>query len=271
MAATTRERALDAAVEVLGSDGVRALSHAGCDRRAGSPAGRRRTRSARAGPACPRRGLDRRARARRLRPGPMPWITGVDGLVDGLCAMTEVQAGPFATRTQRATRSSLSSRATPSSASSCAAAPHVRAVDRADRDHRRIADPAPATRALMGLCDGLLDATGSTPTTCVPLSSARSAPSRDATLPDPGAPTDRCKNRGAWDNYRHDRTRARARVDAAGHRREPSWSPRLVAGCAPPAGPVSPGGGTAAGSDPVGLVGMWRVRRRRRGRPRGCG
>ena len=39
MPATTRERALEAAVELLGSQGVRALSHARVDDRAGLPAG----------------------------------------------------------------------------------------------------------------------------------------------------------------------------------------------------------------------------------------
>ena len=39
MPATTRERALEAAVDVLGTDGVRALSHARVDERAGLPPG----------------------------------------------------------------------------------------------------------------------------------------------------------------------------------------------------------------------------------------
>jgi hypothetical protein len=90
-------------------------------------------------------------------PAGMPAITGLDGLIEGLCAMAELQAGPFATP---------------------ARARYALFLELADdfelgeppRRQRRefqrwtemmvlavgIADPVPATRALMALCDGLL-------------------------------------------------------------------------------------------------------------------
>ena len=97
----TRERALTAAVELVGADGVRALTHARADQRAGLPAGSTsnwfRTRRA-------------------LLVGVIDWIVereleelnpasisadrGLDAFLDGLCGMVELQIDPHATRTR---------------------------------------------------------------------------------------------------------------------------------------------------------------------------
>ncbi|MBN0041823.1 TetR family transcriptional regulator [Cellulosimicrobium cellulans] len=158
MAAATRERALDAAVEVLGTDGVRALSHARVDRRAGLPPGSTSNwfRTRRALLAGVVDWIAERERAD-FDPGSMPEIAGVDGLVDGLCAMTEVQAGPFATRTRARYALFLEL------AGDAELGEPLRQQRHAfERWTERIVvsvgipDPVPATRALMGLCDGLL-------------------------------------------------------------------------------------------------------------------
>lgn len=158
MAAATRERALDTAVEVLGTDGVRALSHARVDRRAGLPPGSTSNwfRTRRALLAGVVDWIAERERAD-FDPGSMPEIAGVDGLVDGLCAMTEVQAGPFATRTRARYALFLEL------AGDAELGEPLRQQRHAfERWTERIVvsvgipDPVPATRALMGLCDGLL-------------------------------------------------------------------------------------------------------------------
>ncbi|MFB7887889.1 TetR/AcrR family transcriptional regulator [Cellulosimicrobium cellulans] len=158
MAAGTRDRALDAAVEVLGADGVRALSHARVDRRAGLPPGSTsnwfRTRRALLAGVVDRIAEQERAD---FDPGALPAITGVDALVDGLCAMTEAQSGPFAARTRARYALFLELSGDPE-------------LGEPLREQRRafeqwterivaavgIADPVPATRALMALGDGLL-------------------------------------------------------------------------------------------------------------------
>jgi DNA-binding transcriptional regulator YbjK len=158
MPAATRERALEAAVELLGADGVRALTHARVDERAGLPPGSTsnwfRTRRALLGGIAD--WIAERERAD-LEPAAMPTISGVDELIEGLCAATEMQTGPFAARTR---------------------ARYALFLELADdpelgeplRQQRReferwteriviavgIADPVPATRALMALGDGLL-------------------------------------------------------------------------------------------------------------------
>ena len=101
MPATTRERSLRAAVDLLGTEGVRALSHARVDERAGLPSGSTsnwfRTRRALLGGVvdwiaeCERADFD---------PTTLLAVTGSDGLVEGLCAMVELQAGKFAVRTR---------------------------------------------------------------------------------------------------------------------------------------------------------------------------
>ncbi|WP_264031217.1 TetR/AcrR family transcriptional regulator [Cellulosimicrobium sp. SH8] len=158
MAAATRERALDAAVEVLGADGVRALSHARVDRRAGLPPGSTsnwfRTRRALLAGVVDRIAEQERAD---LDVTAMPTITSVDALVDGLCAMTEAQSGPFAARTRARYALFLELSGDPE-------------LGEPLRQQRRaferwteqivgavgIADPVPAARALMALGDGLL-------------------------------------------------------------------------------------------------------------------
>ncbi|WP_313663661.1 TetR family transcriptional regulator [Cellulosimicrobium cellulans] len=158
MAAGTRDRALVAAVEVLGADGVRALSHARVDRRAGLPPGSTsnwfRTRRALLAGVVDRIAEQERAD---FDLGAPPAITGVDALVDGLCAMTEAQSGPFAARTRARYALFLELSGDPE-------------LGEPLREQRRaferwterivaavgIADPVPATRALMALGDGLL-------------------------------------------------------------------------------------------------------------------
>lgn len=158
MAATTRERGLEAAVEVLGAEGVRALSHARVDDRAGLPAGSTsnwfRTRRALLGGVVD--WIAERERAD-FDPAVMPAITGPDGLIEGLCAMVELQAGTFALRTRARYALFLE----------LADDPQLGGPLRQQRHEFEkwtealvttvgIADPAPATRALMALLDGLL-------------------------------------------------------------------------------------------------------------------
>jgi AcrR family transcriptional regulator len=158
MPASTRERGLEAAVELLGAEGVRALSHARVDDRAGLPPGSTsnwfRTRRALLGGV-----VDWIAERERVDfdPAAMPAITGPDGLVEGLCAMVELQAGAFAVRTRARYALFLELAGDPE-------------LGEPLRQQRReferwteaivmavgIADPAPATRALMALGDGLL-------------------------------------------------------------------------------------------------------------------
>ncbi|WP_105030588.1 TetR/AcrR family transcriptional regulator [Arthrobacter ruber] len=158
MPASTRERGLEAAVELLGAEGVRALSHARVDERAGLPPGSTsnwfRTRRALLGGVVD--WIAERERAD-FDPAAMPAITGADGLIEGLCAMVELQAGPFAVRTRARYALFLELAADPE-------------LGEPLRQQRRefekwtesivtavgIADPEPATRALMALADGLL-------------------------------------------------------------------------------------------------------------------
>ena len=158
MGAGTRERALQAAVELLGEQGVRALSHARVDDRAGLPPGSTsnwfRTRRALLGGIVD--WIAERERAD-FDPAAMPMITGPDGLVDGLCAMVGQQSGPFATRTRARYALFLELTSDPELGEPLRRQRHeferwteeiVIAVG--------IADPVPATRALMALGEGLL-------------------------------------------------------------------------------------------------------------------
>jgi len=159
MAAATRERALDAAVEVLGADGVRALSHARVDQRAGLPPGSTsnwfRTRRALLAGVVDR--IAEQERADLDVTAMPPQITSVDDLVDGLCAMTEAQSGPFASRTRARYALFLELADDPELGE-----PLRRQRRTFERWTERIvaavgiADPVPATRALMALGDGLL-------------------------------------------------------------------------------------------------------------------
>ena len=158
MPAATRERALEAAVELLGVKGVRALSHARVDEQAGLPPGSTsnwfRTRRALLVGVVDR--LAERERAD-FDPAAMPAITGLDGLIEGLCAMAELQTGRFAARTRARYALFLELTGDPELGEP---------LRRQRREFERwtegiliavgIAEPVPATRALMALADGLL-------------------------------------------------------------------------------------------------------------------
>ena len=158
MPAGTRERALEAALELLGSEGVRALSHARVDLRAGLPPGSTsnwfRTRRSLLGGLVD--WIAERERAD-FDPAAMPMITRVEDLVDGLCVMTELQTGPRANRTRARYALFLELAADPELGEPLRRQRHefeqwteqlVTAVG--------IAESVPATRALMALADGLL-------------------------------------------------------------------------------------------------------------------
>jgi len=158
MPAATRERALEAAEELLGAEGVRALSHARVDERAGLPPGSTsnwfRTRRALLGGIVD--WIAERERAD-FDPAAMPTITGLGGLIEGWCAMAELQTGPFAARTRARYALFLELAGDPELGE-----PLRRQRREFERWTERIviavgiADPVPATRALMALTDGLL-------------------------------------------------------------------------------------------------------------------
>ena len=158
MPAATRERALEAAVELLGAEGVRALTHARVDERAGLPPGSTsnwfRTRRALLGGIVD--WVAERERAD-MDPSGMPAIAGVDDLIEGLCTVVELQAGPFATRTRARYALFLELAGDPE-----LGGPLRRQRREFERWTERlvvaagIPDPVPATRALMALGDGLL-------------------------------------------------------------------------------------------------------------------
>ena len=158
MPAATRERALEAAVELLGAEGVRALTHARVDERAGLPPGSTsnwfRTRRALLGGVVD--WIADRERAD-FEPATMPAISAVDGLIDGLCAMAELQTGPFAARTRARYALFLELADDPELGE-----PLRRQRRQFEQWTERIVtavgipDPGPATRALMALGDGLL-------------------------------------------------------------------------------------------------------------------
>jgi AcrR family transcriptional regulator len=158
MPAATRERAIEAAVELLGAQGVRALSHARVDARAGLPPGSSsnwfRTRRALLGGIVD--WIAERERAD-FDPAAMPVITHLDELIEGLCAMVELQSGPYAARTRA--RYALF-------VELAGDAELGEPLRRQRREFERwterivtavgITDPVPATRAVMALADGLL-------------------------------------------------------------------------------------------------------------------
>lgn len=158
MPAATRERALEAAVELLGEEGVRALTHARVDERAGLPPGSTsnwfRTRRALLGGIVD--WIAERERAD-FDQDAMPAITGPDGLIEGLCTVVELQTGPFAARTRARYALFLELAGDPELGE-----PLRRQRREFERWTERIviavgiADPVPATRALMALGDGLL-------------------------------------------------------------------------------------------------------------------
>lgn len=158
MPAPTMERALTAAVELLGAQGVRALTHARVDQRAGLPPGSTSNwfRTRRALLKGVSDWIAERERAD-MEPAAMPAISSIDDLIDGLSAVVELQTGPFATRTRA--RYALFLELT-----------HDAELGEPIRQQRReferwmerivesvgISDPVPAARALMALADGLL-------------------------------------------------------------------------------------------------------------------
>ena len=158
MPAGTRERALEAAVELLGAQGVRALTHGRIDEQAGLPPGSTSNwfRTRRALLAGVVDWMAERERAD-FDPAAMPSITGVDDLIEGLCAMTALQTGPFAPRTRARYALFLELSGDPELGEP---------MRRQRREFERwteqmvsavgIADPVPATRALMALGDGLM-------------------------------------------------------------------------------------------------------------------
>lgn len=158
MAAVTRERALEAAVELLGARGVRALTHARVDEWAGLPPGSTsnwfRTRRALLGGIVDWIAEHERAD---FDPAAAPAITGLDQLIESWCALVEVQAGQFAARTRARYALFLELAGDPDLGD-----PLWRQRREFERWTERIvstvgiADPVPATRALMALSDGLL-------------------------------------------------------------------------------------------------------------------
>ena len=158
MPASTRERALEAAVDLLGADGVRALSHARVDERAGLPPGSTsnwfRTRRALLGGVVDWIAVRERAD---FDPAAMAAITGPDGLIEGLCAMVELQTGAFALRTRA--RYALFLELAGDLELGEPLQQHRREFERWTETIVTavgISDPVPATRALMALADGLL-------------------------------------------------------------------------------------------------------------------
>jgi DNA-binding transcriptional regulator YbjK len=158
MPAATRQRALEAAVELLGAEGVRALSHARVDERAGLPPGSTsnwfRTRRALLGGLVDWIAEHERAD---FDPAAMTAVTGLDGLIESLCALVELQTGPFATRTRARFALFLELAGNPELGE-----PLRRQRREFERWTERIvaavgiADPVPGARALMALGDGLL-------------------------------------------------------------------------------------------------------------------
>lgn len=158
MPAGTRERSLDAAVELLGAEGVRALSHARVDDRAGLPPGSTsnwfRTRRALLGGIVDWIAEQERAD---FDPSVLPVIAEVEELIGALCAMLEVQSGPSAARTRARYALFLEL-----SDDADLGEPLRRQRHEFERWTERIvaavgiADPGPATRAVMALGDGLL-------------------------------------------------------------------------------------------------------------------
>lgn len=95
---STRLRALDAAIDVVGSDGVRALTHARVDAAAGLPRGSTsnhfRTRAALVAGVITRIAEQERADAG------IPEIRTAAELASALTSMVELQSGAYATRTR---------------------------------------------------------------------------------------------------------------------------------------------------------------------------
>jgi DNA-binding transcriptional regulator YbjK len=158
MAAKTRQRALEAAVALVGSAGVRALTHARVDQSAGLPRGSTsnwfRTRRALLGGVID--WISERERAD-FDPTTLPRISGPDELAAGVTMMVELQAGPFATRTRARYALFLEL-----AGDAELAEPLLRQRREFEKwaeglvTDAGVPDPVPATRALMALAEGLL-------------------------------------------------------------------------------------------------------------------
>ena len=155
--AATKERALQAAVELLGTEGVRALSHARVDQRAGLPAGStsnwfRTRRALLAGIIDWMAEHERAGVAPPMLARPTP-----ETITEGLCALVLTQTGPLAAQTRARYALFLE----------IAADDELLApLSRQRREYEQwsdrlvadagIPDPVPAARALMALGDGLM-------------------------------------------------------------------------------------------------------------------
>jgi DNA-binding transcriptional regulator YbjK len=99
--ATTRDRALDAALALVGEQGIRALTHARVDERAGLPKGSTsnwfRTRDALVAGVVAYLAESERADFAAAETSP---VETAEQLADALCAMVAVETGPFAGRTR---------------------------------------------------------------------------------------------------------------------------------------------------------------------------
>jgi DNA-binding transcriptional regulator YbjK len=97
---TTRDRALEAAVGLVGTQGLRALTHVRVDERAGLPRGSTsnhfRTRAALLNGVV---GWLAERELADFDPGFNPETASADDLIDVLCALIEAQTGAFRTRT----------------------------------------------------------------------------------------------------------------------------------------------------------------------------
>lgn len=156
--AVTRERALEAAVELLGTEGIRALSHARVDARAGLPAGSTsnwfRTRRALLAGIVDWISVHERVE---FDPARLPMPADAEALIAGIVAVLEMQTGPHAVRTRARYALFLE----------LADDPQLGEPMRQQRrDFERLTDqlvaaaglpePVPSARALMALADGLM-------------------------------------------------------------------------------------------------------------------
>ena len=99
--ASTRDRALDAALALVGEQGIRALTHARVDERAGLPRGSTsnwfRTRDALVAGVVTFLAESERADAAA---SDLPSIDSVDHLIEAMTGMITAQTGPFVARTR---------------------------------------------------------------------------------------------------------------------------------------------------------------------------
>lgn len=156
--ASTRDRALDAALELLGDGGIRALTHARVDERAGLPKGSTsnwfRTREALVAGVVA--WLSERERAE-FDAAPRPVIETPGDLVDAFTELIAVQSGPLATRTRARYSLFLEGARSPELLAPLIVQRTI-FVEWSTALLARIgaADPAGAVRSVMAALDGLL-------------------------------------------------------------------------------------------------------------------